>query len=319
MGLLGSLNCFSSSKKKTKKRKKQQQRQRSNGNGSEGQQLLSSPLSFTSSSTAKSSTNSSSRGSSTIIISTPKINLSSKKQYSTALSTNLVSSPHDTPSLLREDDNSIPTIDSTYNKYNSQYSLSDAGGTIGSHQQASIGTSTFGGSGGGASSNANNYWPMSPLSPFGAITSPGLLSPFGQVTSPGEEQLVVVPPKQKKKEEEYTIIYAPSGVLGVVIDTPSSSSSSNTHNNANNSHSGRMTSSSSRPVVHAIKDTCPIRNQIHVGDILIAVDDIDVTHMTAVEVSQLISKKSMQTKRKLTLIRSGSSIGGSRLYDGRRR
>jgi hypothetical protein len=156
---------------------------------------------------------------------------------------------------------------------------------------------------------------MSPLSPFGAITSPGLLSPFGQVTSPGEEQLVVVPPKQKKKEEEYTIIYAPSGVLGVVIDTPSS----NTHNNTTNSHSGRMTSSSSRPVVHAIKDTCPIRNQIHVGDILVAVDDIDVTHMTAVEVSQLISKKSMQTQRKLTLIRSGSSVGGSRLYDGRRR
>ena len=73
--------------------------------------------------------------------------------------------------------------------------------------------------------------------------------------------------------------------------------------------------------MHAIKDTCPIRNEIHVGDILIAVDDIDVTAMTAVEVSRLISKKSNQERRKLTLIRSGSiggGSGGSRLYDRRR-
>ena len=73
-------------------------------------------------------------------------------------------------------------------------------------------------------------------------------------------------------------------------------------------------------MVHAIKDTCPIRNEIHVGDILVAVDDIDVTTMTAVEVSRLISKKSNQERRKLTLIRRGSigGSGGSRLYDRRR-
>ena len=83
--------------------------------------------------------------------------------------------------------------------------------------------------------------------------------------------------------EELLEIYAPAGKLGVVIDTPSTSST---------------------PVVHAIKDTCPIRNEIRVGDKLVAVDDEDVREMTAVQVSRLISKKSGQQNRKLTIIRS---------------
>jgi hypothetical protein len=224
-------------------------------------------------------------------MSTPRVGSSSstKKRCSTSLSTNLVKSPLTPP---RDDDNSIPTIDSTYNKYNSQFSLSDAGGTTGSHQQQSLASNYFAcADGGGSNHRVDNFWPTSPLSPFGAAavtssSSPGL-SPFGQVTSP----LAVPPCKQR---EECTIVYAPSGVLGVVIDTPPNSSSSSSSTNGNNG---------GRPVVHAIKDTCPIRNEIHVGDILIAVDDIDVTAMTAVEVSRLIGKKSNQERRKLTLIR----------------
>lgn len=85
-------------------------------------------------------------------------------------------------------------------------------------------------------------------------------------------------------------IYAPPGVLGVVIDTPGGGS----------------------PVVHAIKDTCPIRREIYVGDKLVAVDDVDVRSMSAVDVSKLISKKSGQAKRKLTVIRSAR--GGDGMY-----
>ena len=340
MGLLDSLNCFSSSSKNKKRRKKQKQHRNNSGGGDGGGQLLlTSPLSWTScSSNGKSQTtstktsrsrticsdivsygnttttantkaksSSSSNSTKATISSTQKFSTRasslSKKKYSTSLSTNLVAvaSPPHTPHNV--DDNSIPTIDSDYNKFNSQFSLSDAGGTLGSQQQQSLVsnfTSTFGGgnnitNGGGSSSRSSNLWPiMSPLSPFGQVTSPG-------------EQL-----QQQQQQEEYQIIYAPSGVLGVVIDTPFSSSSSN--NNSSNCN-GRMLIS--RPVVHAIKDSCPIRKDIHVGDILVAVDDIDVTSMTAIEVSQLISRKSAQKQRKLTLIRGagGGGGGGSRLYD----
>ena len=304
MGLLGSLNCFS--KKTSKNRRKKQKQRRGNDDGGEQQQSLASPLSFTGSSTSSKATSA---------MSTPRVSSSSssKKQFATSLSTNLVKSPLTPP---RDDDNnSIPTIDSTYNKYNSQFSLSDAGGTTGSHQQQSLASNYFTGADGGGN-HVNNFWPMSPLSPFGAVTSPGHGEQL-QLSLHRQQQQGVV-----KQQEEYTIIYAPSGVLGVVIDTPPSSSSSTNGNNDSSSNGRRMTSSNGgRPVVHAIKDTCPIRDEIHVGDILIAVDDIDVTAMTAVEVSRLISKKSNQERRKLTLIRSGNSIGGSgssRLYDRRR-
>ena len=80
-------------------------------------------------------------------------------------------------------------------------------------------------------------------------------------------------------------IYAPSGKLGVVID---------------------VIAGSPTPIVHAIKDTCPIRDEIRVGDALYYVDDVDVRQMTAVEVSRLISRKSHQEARKLTVGRKMS-------------
>jgi len=81
--------------------------------------------------------------------------------------------------------------------------------------------------------------------------------------------------------EEVIDIFAPSGKLGVVIDTPNDDA----------------------PVVHAVKDSSPIANQVRVGDKLVAVDDEDVRAMTAIKVSKLISKKSTQESRKLTIIR----------------
>jgi hypothetical protein len=81
--------------------------------------------------------------------------------------------------------------------------------------------------------------------------------------------------------EEVLDIYAPAGKLGVVIDTPDDGA----------------------PVIHAVKDTSPIFNKVQVGDKLVAVDDEDVRSMTAIKVSKLISRKSNNASRKLTIIR----------------
>ena len=83
-------------------------------------------------------------------------------------------------------------------------------------------------------------------------------------------------------------IIAPSGKLGVVIDTPDDGA----------------------PVVHAVKDSSVIADQIRVGDKLVAVDEQDVTAMTAIKVSKLISKKSANPSRKLTVIRSSMADDG---------
>jgi C-terminal processing protease CtpA/Prc len=82
--------------------------------------------------------------------------------------------------------------------------------------------------------------------------------------------------------EQVLDIIAPAGKLGVVIDTPDDGA----------------------PVVHAVKDSSVIADQIQVGDKLIAVDDEDVRSMTAIKVSKLISKKSANPSRKLTIIRT---------------
>jgi len=77
-------------------------------------------------------------------------------------------------------------------------------------------------------------------------------------------------------------IYAPPGKLGVVIDTPDDGA----------------------PVVHAVKETSVIAGKLQVGDKLVAVDDEDVRNMTAIKVSKLISRKSANATRKLSIIRT---------------
>jgi hypothetical protein len=82
--------------------------------------------------------------------------------------------------------------------------------------------------------------------------------------------------------EELIDVYAPAGKLGVVIDTPDDGA----------------------PVVHAIKDSSVIADKLLVGDKLVAVDDEDVRTMTAIKVSKLISRKSGNPTRKLSIIRT---------------
>lgn len=81
--------------------------------------------------------------------------------------------------------------------------------------------------------------------------------------------------------EEQIDIFAPAGKLGVVIDTPDTGA----------------------PVVHAIKETSPIADKLQVGDKLIAVDDESVRNFSAIKVSKLISRKSTNSARKLTILR----------------
>eukprot|EP00551_Chaetoceros_affinis_P008193 CAMPEP_0203662892 /NCGR_PEP_ID=MMETSP0090-20130426/692_1 /ASSEMBLY_ACC=CAM_ASM_001088 /TAXON_ID=426623 /ORGANISM="Chaetoceros affinis, Strain CCMP159" /LENGTH=496 /DNA_ID=CAMNT_0050525733 /DNA_START=542 /DNA_END=2032 /DNA_ORIENTATION=- len=95
--------------------------------------------------------------------------------------------------------------------------------------------------------------------------------------------------KKAQQKEEFFEIYAPAGKLGVVIDTPNSGA----------------------PVVHNIKETCPIADQLRVGDKLIAVDDEDVRSMTAVKVSKLISQKSNNPTRKFTICRAIEELQSS--------
>lgn len=88
--------------------------------------------------------------------------------------------------------------------------------------------------------------------------------------------------QESNVKEEVIEINAPAGKLGVVIDTPDDGA----------------------PVVHAVKDSSVIADQIQVGDKLMAVDDEDVRSMTAIKVSKLISKKSANPSRKLTIVRT---------------
>lgn len=172
---------------------------------------------------------------------------------------------------------SIPTIDPDYKQVQSgNCSLSDAGGTIGTHNQSlsnfSQAASAFGTL---APSVSNNHHGG------GESSITGMYNDYlggGYLTS-----------SSTPHQEEMLEIYAPSGRLGLVIDTPSSEDT---------------------PVVHAIKDTCPIRDQIYVGDKLVAVDDEDVRNFTAMEVSRLIGNKSGQDRRKLTIIRASGGRDG---------
>lgn len=215
------------------------------------------------------------------------------KSFSDATSTNL-SGLHDDNAL--NDNNSLPTMDSEYNRVSDWAgSISEACGTIGSQSQALTNFT------GGLDSAFGSMAPPS-SSPFGAAT--GSSSAGGDSaekmmyqdifhsynnnnaaskTHTTQINTMALPPRRLSLKEEMLEINAPAGKLGIVIDTPEMSDV---------------------PEVHAIKDSCPIRGQVQVGDKLVAVDDIDVREYSATEVSRLISKKSDQTGRKLTIIRS---------------
>jgi hypothetical protein len=100
--------------------------------------------------------------------------------------------------------------------------------------------------------------------------------------------------KDTDLEEEQFVIYAPAGKLGLVVDNPDDGP----------------------PVVHAIKEDSVLIDQVQVGDRLIGVDEVDVRQLSPVKVSKLISKRSTNPLRKLTLTRGKPYLDDEETADG---
>ena len=172
-------------------------------------------------------------------------------------------------------------MDSDYNHLHSgNFSLSDAGGTLGSQSQCLTNFSHAAG------------WMANPATGMVDDSIERRMytdyygnDPRSSSSSPSSSKAI----QPSSTKEVMVELYAPAGILGLVIDAPATSTS---------------------PIVHAIKDTCPIKTQVYVGDKLVAVDDVDVRGMSAVEVSRLISRKSGQDRRKLTIIRTARGRNG---------
>jgi hypothetical protein len=130
--------------------------------------------------------------------------------------------------------------------------------------------------GGTFGSNTQN---ISALDPANAAATGAALGPFDDDES--FEAHYRTPGANAK--EEILHVFAPPGKLGVVIDTPITNGA---------------------PIIHAVKDNSVIYGRVQVGDKLVAVDDEDVRTMTAVKVSKLISRKSANPSRKLTIVRT---------------
>jgi len=77
--------------------------------------------------------------------------------------------------------------------------------------------------------------------------------------------------------------YAPPGSLGIVVDTTPDG-----------------------PVVHSLKIDSPLIGMVHVGDVIVALDDIDTRVMDAGSLTRLMMKKSEQHQRKITLLNMDS-------------
>ena len=86
----------------------------------------------------------------------------------------------------------------------------------------------------------------------------------------------------RPNRDEVIHILAPPGKLGMSIETPDD---------------GII-------MVHGIKTTSPIFDELKVGDRILALDDEDVRFYTALKISKMITNKSSNKVRKLTVIRT---------------
>jgi hypothetical protein len=87
--------------------------------------------------------------------------------------------------------------------------------------------------------------------------------------------------QENEFEGELIDVILPAGKLGIVIDTPDNG----------------------LPVIHAVKRTSAVRDQLRVGDKLLAIDDEDIRDKTAYHVSKIISSKMFNPQRKFTIVR----------------
>lgn len=82
-------------------------------------------------------------------------------------------------------------------------------------------------------------------------------------------------------------VFAPSGPLGIVVDTTRDG-----------------------PVVHSMKSTSPLLGLINAGDLIVGLDDMDTRSMTAATLTRFMAKRSHQAERKITLLafEGGSTV-----------
>jgi hypothetical protein len=88
----------------------------------------------------------------------------------------------------------------------------------------------------------------------------------------------VAPSEPTARSVGYDVL-APPGPLGMVVDTVEKGC-----------------------VVHSLKKTSPMQGLINPGDLIVALDDLDVRKMDAASLTKLMAKKSQQKERKFTLI-----------------
>jgi hypothetical protein len=137
-----------------------------------------------------------------------------------------------------------------------------------------------------------NYGQKSPskaeeaLSHLKSINSTSSESALGKMDNdvlPAEDSFDKQFDSQFDTEEMHYEVNAPAGKLGMVIDTPSGGA----------------------PVIHAIKSTSTMIDKgVQVGDQLVAIDGIDTTGLTAMQVSKLISQKAANPSRILEFVRT---------------
>jgi hypothetical protein len=89
-------------------------------------------------------------------------------------------------------------------------------------------------------------------------------------------------PPQVKRSGLYDV-YAPSGPLGIVVDT-----------------------SKDGPVIHSMKASSPLLGLVGTGNLIVGLDGIDTRSMTAATLTQLMAKRANQPERKLTLLATDS-------------
>ena len=95
-------------------------------------------------------------------------------------------------------------------------------------------------------------------------------------------------------DREY-VVYAPSGKLGIVLDN-------NTFEDAKQQGG---------PVICIIKENSPLVDRMDAGDRLVGVDEVDVRAMTPTQISRLISQRSRNPVRKLTLVRHAAVVAAA--------
>mmetsp|Transcript_35466 Transcript_35466/g.72536 ORF Transcript_35466/g.72536 Transcript_35466/m.72536 type:complete len:514 (+) Transcript_35466:128-1669(+) len=79
-------------------------------------------------------------------------------------------------------------------------------------------------------------------------------------------------------------IYAPPGKVGVAIDVING-----------------------KPTVHKIRNGSPLEGLLQHGDVILSIDDVETSNMSAADVTQLMVKR-MHFRRKISFIRSGNQI-----------